>query len=126
MKQCLICKNFIMCMDTILVYKTIYNSISKAANRVVIETEPNDSSNDNSMNFKNNILFKGLVVGEIGRKNFLLFLKPENQCNVLNYWEREIDHLDITNNMIWMRSFICTKESYLRCLQWKIIHLIYP
>ena len=66
------------------------------------------------------------MVGDIGRKAFLLIAKPKPECSVLNYWEKEIDNFDKSNNMIWIRPYLSTKESYLRCLQWKIIHRIYP
>ena len=114
------------CPETLLVYNIIFNSVSRITNRLVNEAEQNNQCSDNSFGNKNNILFRDLVVGEIGRKNFLLALKPRPQCIAFNYWEREMTQFDKSDNVIWMRSFQCTKESYLRCLQWKIIHRIYP
>ena len=99
--------------DTVLVYNVIFNSVFRRIQNIV------DLNNTE-------ILFRDMTVGEIERKTFSLIAKPKPQCTVLNYWELEIDHFDKSDNMIWIRSFLCTKESYLRLLQWKIIHRIYP
>ena len=108
--------------DTLLIYNVIFNSVNKVLVHLVNEVE---FDNDTSLESKNCITFRDLRVGEIGRKAFLKMIKP-TVSSTLGYWERELDLFDTTDLMIWSRPFICTKESYLRCLQWKIIHRIYP
>ena len=109
--------------DTLLIYNVIFNSVNSIKDKIIMDAELDNNSRLESYN---PILFRDLLVGEIGRKNFLKILQPKPVITTLGYWERELDQFDITDLMIWLRPFISTKESYLRCLQWKIIHRIYP
>ena len=111
--------------DTLLVYNILFNSVVKITSKLIHDPDCYVDSNANN-DSKSFITFRGFTIGEIGRKQFSVILKPKPQCSALSYWERELDHFDKSDRVIWMRSFLCTKESYLRCLQWKIIHRIYP
>ena len=109
--------------DSLLIYNVIFNSLNKYIGNFVNEVE---FDSDTSLESQKCITFRDLMVGDIGRKNFLKMLKPKPVLTTLGYWERELDQFDVTDLMIWLRPFTCTKESYLRCLQWKIMHRIYP
>ena len=112
--------------ETQLIYNVISNAVTKAISPPDNNEDPGNDSLESNDNTKQVIPFGEHEVGKIGRKGFLQIMKPSPDISALNYWEREIINFDKTDNMIWMRSFLCTSEAYLRALQWKIIHRIYP
>ena len=112
--------------ETQLIYNVINNAVIKAVDPTVSVVEPGYNSDLSSDDTKQVIPFGEYEAGNIGRKGFLQILRPIPDISALNYWEKEIINFDKTDNMIWMRSFLCTSEAYLRALQWKIIHRIYP
>ena len=95
--------------DTLLVYNILFNSVVKITSKLIHDPDCYVDSNANN-DSKSFITFRGFTIGEIGRKQFSVILKPKPQCSALSYWERELDHFDKSDRVIWMRSFLCTKE----------------
>ena len=71
------------------------------------------------------IMFKGIPLGDIGRKKFLALIRKEECAHSQNFWKRKLD-ISQFNETRWMIARECTTETRLRVLHWKILHNIYP
>ena len=71
----------------------------------------------------NNIYFKGVKIGKLGRKKFYSLISKEDTPLCQEVWKRKFD---ITINTTHWDLIHKQKETRLKSLAWKILHNIYP
>ena len=106
--------------ETQLAYNIIYNSLKR------IELSLRQSYQRNLIHDNSNLLlFKGLVVGQITRKNYYSLINKKDVLSMCKAW-RDYYQIDKENSDVWTLSHKSSTEIKIRQLQWKILHKIYP
>ena len=97
--------------DSQLVYNILYNALNKNMELLIF-------SQDDSL------YFMGNKIGDLGRKKFFDLIRNCEQPLAKETIFRKYN-LQLSEEH-WRIPFLCTKETYLQSLHWKIIHGIYP
>ena len=104
------------CPDAMLVYNAIFNAL--------YSHKDNFRPSENQRFIHDSLILGNLEVEDTSRKKLLQLITSPEIPYVENSWKRKFD--ENFDRRYWILPFICTKETKLQIMQWKILHEIYP